>query len=408
MASCSLMAPLLPGSPGATDLQCRGIGGLPRATAASLPSVAAMRCAPVLGLIAYGCRCKTSASGMWPPRGAAWQRKTSTRCAAGGHAGAIDEISLGAAPDIESEPKFELSHCATKGIGAYATSAIRRGERILQDRPLVCWEEPDGDNCDLQASSEAWAACDRDLFAILRTKDAAVQATFWDLADAFSEPGHDKTAVGILYTNGVQAGRTARVYPRLARFNHSCRPNVHHARQSSTAVEVMHATRNIEAGEELCISYLFPPYRVRADRQQRLRQRWGFTCACEVCSLQGDDHRRSDELRRRLAALDYKMRAYSDLARGRGVSPTDAQAAEGAVFRLVEELTSGLQEELAGNPAPLASALVEANEVLSAVGRPQAAAAVLEMAERASILASGTDSELTLMIQRRGNACQSF
>jgi SET and MYND domain-containing protein len=73
------------------------------------------------------------------------------------------------------------------------------------------------------------------------------------------------------------------VYPSASYFNHSCRPNLTKKRierswEFATA-------RDIDAGEECCITYLGGDEKDlgRAERQSRLKGVWGFDCACERC-----------------------------------------------------------------------------------------------------------------------------
>ncbi|KAF3631706.1 putative transcription factor MYB28-like [Capsicum annuum] len=65
-------------------------------------------------------------------------------------------------------------------------------------------------------------------------------------------------------------------------INHSCDPNV---RRSHIGDHVMiHATRDIKAGEELTFAYfdVFSPFR---DREERAKA-WGFVCKCKRCNLE--------------------------------------------------------------------------------------------------------------------------
>ncbi|KIK97955.1 hypothetical protein PAXRUDRAFT_824421 [Paxillus rubicundulus Ve08.2h10] len=63
-------------------------------------------------------------------------------------------------------------------------------------------------------------------------------------------------------------------------FNHSCTPSVQKVRQG----RVLHleTTREIQAGEELCISYIETDLPV-AERRRELEESWFFTCRCYRC-----------------------------------------------------------------------------------------------------------------------------
>jgi SET and MYND domain-containing protein len=72
-------------------------------------------------------------------------------------------------------------------------------------------------------------------------------------------------------------------WPAASYFNHSCGPNIEKNREGRTWY--FRAGRDIEKGEELCITYLSGEERrlSRGKRILRLKKTWGFDCACERC-----------------------------------------------------------------------------------------------------------------------------
>ncbi|KAF2024062.1 SET domain-containing protein [Setomelanomma holmii] len=74
-------------------------------------------------------------------------------------------------------------------------------------------------------------------------------------------------------------------WPAASYFNHSCGPNVEKRREGQ--VWEFRAGRDIEKGDELCITYLSGEERKlsRGKRMLRLRKTWGFECACERCDI---------------------------------------------------------------------------------------------------------------------------
>ena len=73
------------------------------------------------------------------------------------------------------------------------------------------------------------------------------------------------------------------IYPSASYFNHSCNPNVRKGRKGRAWV--FEAAREIAVGEECCITYLGGDERDLnvGQRRQRLRENWGFDCACVRC-----------------------------------------------------------------------------------------------------------------------------
>jgi len=76
-------------------------------------------------------------------------------------------------------------------------------------------------------------------------------------------------------------GRGIGLYPNASYFNHSCEPNcTREATDDGTLY--LSARRDIEAGEELCVSYV-PLFRPREMRIAKLLREYGFRCQCPRC-----------------------------------------------------------------------------------------------------------------------------
>ena len=93
------------------------------------------------------------------------------------------------------------------------------------------------------------------------------------------------------------------LYPSGALFNHSCAPTcMWFVDQGVLVVETLQA---VKKNEELSIAYL-PVSRScdaeRGGRQRRLRDQFGFTCACVRCSEEGAVVRGGEVPRKRPAA----------------------------------------------------------------------------------------------------------
>ncbi|KAK5193285.1 Histone-lysine N-methyltransferase set-6 [Exophiala xenobiotica] len=73
------------------------------------------------------------------------------------------------------------------------------------------------------------------------------------------------------------------VWPAASYWNHSCEPNL--TKQRNGRMWKFWASRDIRAGEELCISYLGGDERDMdtAERREKLTRIWGFECQCARC-----------------------------------------------------------------------------------------------------------------------------
>jgi len=82
------------------------------------------------------------------------------------------------------------------------------------------------------------------------------------------------------------------MYPSASYFNHSCDPNVAKLREGRVVRFV--TSRDVQEGEELCISYGHTERKLE-ERKKDLKEWWGFDCHCSRCTreeqLQTIDHR---------------------------------------------------------------------------------------------------------------------
>ena len=102
------------------------------------------------------------------------------------------------------------------------------------------------------------------------------------------KPQNLKTPNGVMRTNEFADG----LFPRICRINHSCRPNAVQGpvdENNRPLGSCVLATRDIEKGEEITVSYSSSrgpdgnPI-CREWRQDLLRMQYGFECACEMCA----------------------------------------------------------------------------------------------------------------------------
>lgn len=91
---------------------------------------------------------------------------------------------------------------------------------------------------------------------------------------------------GRFLTNALPCGSSAGLFLKGARFNSSCRPNVHYNWLDGRRVMQFRAMKDIQLGEELCIAYdidgLLEP---RETRQATIQRTSGFRCICPACIL---------------------------------------------------------------------------------------------------------------------------
>lgn len=81
------------------------------------------------------------------------------------------------------------------------------------------------------------------------------------------------------------------LYVVQSKLNHSCLPNAEIKFPHSNHTLVISALKDIEPGEEICISYLSECLlnRSRHTRHKFLRENYLFVCRCELCQSQEND-----------------------------------------------------------------------------------------------------------------------
>jgi hypothetical protein len=102
--------------------------------------------------------------------------------------------------------------------------------------------------------------------------------------------------LGLIFkTNAYKSGEEIGLFPRIARINHSCRPNTSYFWHAKSNTRVMYANRKIERGEEILDSYI--SLLLPQEERQRYLKPYGFTCNCEACAAKRKVKRESDERR---------------------------------------------------------------------------------------------------------------
>ena len=210
---------------------------------------------------------------------------------------------------------FAVVPIAGKGKGCIALRQIELGERILTEAPLIMLSEGMAEAA-LTDAIDALSASDR--------------SRLFDLSVNMERFGPEKTAFGIVTTNGIpfrQHGRRhGGVFAIACRFNHACDSNALYKWNAANGRLTVHATRRIEVGSEITFNYgydsIFCP---RDARQRRLRETFGFVCTCNHCALTGSALRESDERLERRRAFPARTRRLrgSWSARADGSSSRD-------------------------------------------------------------------------------------
>lgn len=204
---------------------------------------------------------------------------------------------------IVSEDKLDVRNIPGKGFGLITLQQIKRGQTILLDSPrIIASAEFPAHVLQAQGASlfqEAVArlpSSDRD--SVLNLDKSLGGTDIEDImkTNAFACQLHD----------GTEGDAYMCLFPSVARINHACRPSAHARFIPKTLLMEVKALRDIEAGEEISISYGRIDLKY-AERQRLYREGWNFTCTCDLCMANQYEIVGSDQRRARFAQLRSKL-----------------------------------------------------------------------------------------------------
>ncbi|KAI0998645.1 hypothetical protein K3495_g9553 [Podosphaera aphanis] len=193
---------------------------------------------------------------------------------------------------------FVVKNIPGRGNGLFATHTLHRGDEILADFPVGIYQR-DAFFPDYPLGYKFLRKTYDYLPA--RTKKSFLRMSSYSVGDPVMERINTNSFAGKF--NGKPHFL---VYPETALINHDCRPNAVYHHDEKTLIHTTRASRTIEAGEEITVSYInmFLP---REERQQRLRNSWGFTCTCAHCTRDKDAVAASESRAQRIHHLQRHL-----------------------------------------------------------------------------------------------------
>ena len=184
---------------------------------------------------------------------------------------------------------WELRPSPGKGTGMFARKKIARGTRLLADECLMHLPEAKPLLIDIERAFEQLRPNQQAAYMGLHCPDR-----------------HGRSpVVRIWEANCFRMGKGGGIFLKASRINHSCTPNAHFAWNVNIQRETIHAIVDIQANEEIFISYCYPHSDVY-NRQQKL-QPYGFDCSCAPCVQDTAFGRASEARRCRMGELAEKI-----------------------------------------------------------------------------------------------------
>ncbi|RMY74187.1 hypothetical protein D0863_03395 [Hortaea werneckii] len=222
----------------------------------------------------------------------------------------------------ESAAHLDLRHTVDKGYGLYAATDIKRGACIFKEAPLVLITQEASDSLEtvFYVSRQVSKLCQnqqrayRMLHKATESINPAISRNMQDKFAGITSRADVNDAIqrkiedfATFKTNAFQVrlneGIGTAVFLAHSRLNHSCSPNGHQAYNEREGLEMLHATCDIIAGEEITVTYT-NLLRTSSQRAAEL-QRWGFACNCKSCKGAGASA--SDIRRKRMFDIDQAI-----------------------------------------------------------------------------------------------------
>jgi len=204
------------------------------------------------------------------------------------------------------ESSFEVVQMSGKGQGMVAKRKLYPGEIIMTEKPLIVipdeiFEDHDKTDAFIERKINKMSCEDRE--------------TFLGLSDCRNL--EDPQYCGRFYTNSMNYGGDAALFPKMAMANHSCQPNAEFIDRTDIGIQLLVVIYVIEAGDEICINYM-PMEDEGCDnrevRQEYLRRYYGFQCCCKACTLQDEELKQDDLVRETIKELQSVDRDKLDIS----------------------------------------------------------------------------------------------
>ena len=194
---------------------------------------------------------------------------------------------------------FTIHSATGQGRGVFATRDFAQGALLVSEPPLPAVDVP---------MTRQHAAKDLDQMVGYCSVDSHAQmCSLMQHAGKHGAPR--QTSLGVWQSNALPSHDVsggASIYADACRYlRHSCSPSLEQTFDPDMGRRLHVTHPEVLCGDQLFISYDKEPG-TRAERRERLFQRFGFQCECRLCSLVGIERVRSDERQERMC----KLRAY--------------------------------------------------------------------------------------------------
>ena len=204
---------------------------------------------------------------------------------------------------------YEIKAAAGKGLGVFATQAIKCGTRIMAEKPIIHIKQGDPT---IRESVDAYLHLSQAEQTVFISLHHYISPNLHSWKQFFLAEGVKEEDVNafvhvmaVYEVNSFPADDGSILCPEASRMNHSCLPNVHHSWNKSRRCLTVHALRDIAAGEEIQTSYV--ELCLNSRQREKALDEYGFKCGCAACDATTDLGRVSNARRDQLYKVDKEL-----------------------------------------------------------------------------------------------------
>ncbi|KAF7297891.1 SET domain-containing protein [Mycena chlorophos] len=217
----------------------------------------------------------------------------------------------------QTSPAYRVAPIPGKGVGLVATRALKQGEIILTERPLLII--PAFVDCPVpesftqeQKMQHVFDEWERFAQPSVERMTEERRRVFFELYNGDRESGSGPI-MGVVQTNGIglrdlqpgvggKLGAYVAVCEMISRLNHSCSPNTQPIFSRTQFAYNLYAVRDVAEGEELTWQYT-PTLQPQAERAEACAA-YGFICDCPFCTADPERIAQSDARRQAIDGFD--------------------------------------------------------------------------------------------------------
>ncbi|KAF2621887.1 SET domain-containing protein [Macroventuria anomochaeta] len=202
-----------------------------------------------------------------------------------------------------------------KGLGVFALHDLDIGDIVMRETPILKIDPPEYVRGTGYPMAQVIELVRKEFEGLSPDVQAEVMSLTYH-ATAVEEATTDKLGI-IFRTNAYNTDDQIGLFPKIARINHSCRPNTSYYWSKKLNKRVVYANRKIKKGEEFFVSYI-GLLSSHEERQKRL-DRYGFKCTCEACAAEQAIKQASNQRRVEIskAFIDFEPQLTLDVPKSK-------------------------------------------------------------------------------------------